>query len=186
MKSFLIIILLTFILAVKLNAQDTALPFKYLGNGKWQTYTEYVRQYDLDLSLLTFYDSAYIEIEKQNGIYRSVIDSLNSEIAMYKKIIEAKNSVISNKMELIKELEKPREIKSGNSNKNSFIVYKGLFLNLGARYIIDSLNASAYGIFSDLKYFGSLDAELLIMEKLKFNIELIYPPEIRLKGGIRL
>jgi hypothetical protein len=179
-------IILIFFLTASIYSQDTTLPFKYLGNGKWQTLTEYVRQYDVDLSTLEFYDSAYAESEKQNVIYKSIIDSLNSEITLYKKIIESKNNIISNKMDLIKELERPKEINRGSLDKKSIFSYKGLFLNLGARYIIDSIKVLGNGVLSDLKYFGSLDAELMIMEKIKLNIELIYPPEIRLKGGIRL
>lgn len=172
---------------VSCYAQDSITPFKYLGKGKWETTTEFVKQYDIDLIKLNYYDSAFAEIEKQNLLYSSMIDTMNDQIVMYKKIIEAKDNIITNKQDYINELEKPKEIKTVvKPGISSLIDFEGLHFNLGTSYKFDNRKLTGENIINGLKYFGSLESGLLILNKFKLDLEILIPAEIRLKGGIRL
>jgi hypothetical protein len=61
---YFLVLLSFFLITENCFAQDSTMPFKYEGDDKWLTQTEFVRQYDKDLSQLDFYDSAYAELEK--------------------------------------------------------------------------------------------------------------------------
>jgi hypothetical protein len=174
-------------MTAKCFAQDSTMPFKYEGDDKWLTKTEFVRQYDKDLSQLDFYDSAYAELEKQIKLYSSIIDSMKDQAAMYRRIIDAKNEIIAVKQTYINELEKPREIKAKDRGEGtSLFSYEGLYFNLGAYYRFENQSITKENILNSIRYFGSLEAGWLLFNKVKFNLEVIIPAEIKLKGGIKL
>jgi hypothetical protein len=168
-------------------AQDTVIPFRYIGGGKWTTGTEFVRQYDRDLAKLNYYDSVFAETEKQNKIYSMIIDSMKEQISMYKKIIDSKNLMISNKQNYIDMLEKPVKI-DGNMNNGStpLFSYNGLYVNIGAAYKFDTLMVTGDRILKGIKYFGSLETGFELLGKIRFDLEVIVPLEIKLKGGYKL
>jgi len=184
LKTSLLILL---IITAGCLAQDTAMPFRYAGDGNWITKTEFVRAYDRDLAKLDYYDSAYAELEKQNQVYTMIIDSMKEQASMYKKIIDSKNQIIANKQNYIDLLEKPVKIDGAKSSgSDPFFSYTGLYINLGAAYKFDTLMVTGDRILRGIKYFGSLETGFDILGKIRLDLEVIVPLEIKIKGGYRL
>jgi hypothetical protein len=112
---------------------------------------------------------------------------MKDQAAIYKRIIDAKNEIIAVKQTYINELEKPRKIKAKDREEGiSLFSYEGLYFNLGAYYRFENQSITKENILNSIRYFGSLEAGWLLINKVKFNFEVLIPAEIKLKGGIKL
>jgi hypothetical protein len=158
--------------------------FKYnTQTRKWETSTEVVKQYIIELKQKVYRDSIMSELEKQVKILERVVDSQKVAITSLDDAFDYSEEKNRLKDRVIEQLTKPVELKV-KQEKPPWIEPIGLYPFLGAMYDFAQKKLESF-TFSTLKYYGGVKWVWKVFDKLLTDLRVEYPPAVKLELGIK-
>ena len=170
---FVFLLVLAYTFPVK--AQEEDVPLRYLGDGKWETTTEWVRTMNEVLEEYNALLYNYQQVVKQNADLTLKDKNSQQEIENYKKVEENYKQMIDNKDEVIAELLSPKVI----TTKEPFLKFDYIGLDAGLR-----TDWKENLTFDSVKKFVSGEAGIILGNKLRIRLNQELPINTTLKFGV--
>lgn len=172
-------------MAVGTRAQnDSAEAFKYIGNGKWMTTTEWVMEYDKLLTNLNYQDSVIKVQQQELENLQSQADSWQQSFQLAEQQQEALQEKLRIREQEIIFLTQPKKITAAATEEPFLTV--GFYPGLGTYYEFQDTVISKTVFLRSLKYFGSLTGSFEMLKRIRMDATIFIPAKIQLQISFKL
>ena len=161
--------------AIPAKAQESEQPFTYLGDGKWETTTEWVRLINIMLEDYETVVGDKIDLQDQVKTLLQDLKLANNQISNHKKKAELYDKQLELKDELIGDLLRPKIIKEDVP----FITFDNIGVNVGVE-----TDWKDPVTLEGLDKFISADVGIIFARKLRIRLEQKLPINTELKVGV--
>ena len=161
--------------AIPAKAQQTDKPFTYIGDGKWETTTEWVTIINIMLEDYETLVGDKIDMQDQIETLMKELKLANTQLDNHKKRAALYNQQLQMKDELIGDLLRPKVIKEDVP----FMTFDNIGLNAGVE-----TDWKEPVTFESLNKFISADVGVIFARKLRVRLEQKLPINTELKIGV--